>query len=205
MPVTEPISWPTLRGTIFDWFSGATGLEGIWSDQDQPQPPYPYFSLNVMSGPTRIGGRDDVINTTLGSGAAAQSQLTHQGPRHFVVGCQIHVSQKMDQFGTRQEPTADCNARSLMGSAEFDLELQATKKAFKACALAFIRIVGDPLSLDLPIDGEFVTRVQMDVEFATTARVQEFETFIENATITGTITPPGGAPIVDDFSVDTDP
>ena len=62
------------------------------------------------------------------------------------------------------------------------------------------------LSLDLEIDGEFVSRVQMDVEFATTARVTEKTTFIEDITITGTIDPSDGAtPVVEDFSVDSTP
>lgn len=203
--VQQPIAWKVLRSLIFRWFAGSTGLEGIWSDQDQTQPRYPYFSLRIISGPRRIGGRDDVVNTNVGSGATLLVKSTHRGPRHFVVSSQIHVSQKRDQFNTRQEPVADCDARALMESAEANLELQLTKAAFKPCGLAWVRTVGDIIDLTIDIAGERVRRVQSDFEFATTAEVQELETFIEDVTITGTITPPGGSPIVEDFSFDSDP
>ena len=202
MTVKAPIAWAALRTAIYDWFAVATELDGLWSDQDQPQLPYPYFALNIISGPTRIGGRDDVIVTTTGVDPNQMSQLDRRGPRHFVVSCQIRVSQKKDQFQTRREPVPACNARALMTAAEGALESQLVKTAFKACALAFVRVVGDPLSIDLPIDGEFVSTVQMDVEFATTASVTEVASVIEDVTITGTLDD-NGTPIVDDFSIDT--
>ena len=89
-----------------------------------------------------------------------------------------------------------------MASAEAQLELERTKTLFRNATLAFVRSQ-DPISLDLPIAGQIVSRVQMDVEFATKSRVVERETFIEDVGITGSFTPEGGgAPIVEDFSVD---
>ncbi len=205
MTVQLAIDWQTLRKVIQDWFRRSTELEIIWADQDQPQPEYPYASLNIISGPTRVGGRDDVIDSTdLTAPAGQEVELCHQGPREFTVNVQIHVGPVKDQSGTRQEPLPNCDARALLATAEAQILFQVTKQEFKEKALAFVRSQ-TPLSLDPIIAGDFVHRVSQDFEFSTMSRVAERTTFIEDATITGTITDPVGTEIAVDFSVDTTP
>lgn len=200
MTVQVAVDIEAIQDAIQDWFSTATELETIWDDQDQPQPPYPYAGLDIISGPRRIGGRDDKINTTDLAKVGEEVEICHIGDRHLVVSCQIHVGPKKDQSGTFQEPAPNCNARALMASADAQLELERTKTLFRNATLAFVRSQ-DPISLDLPIAGQIVSRVQMDVEFATKSRVVERETFIEDVGITGTFEG-AGTPIVEDFSVD---
>lgn len=205
MSVQVPIDWKAINDAIFDWFSGSTGLVTIWEDQDLPQPEYPYASLDIISGPTRVGGKDDIINTTDLTKTGEEVELCHLGHRHFTVACQIHVGPKKDATGTFQEPDPNEGARSLMSSAEGQLETIATKRLFRPIGLAFVNRLA-MLSLDLPIAGQIVSRVQMDVQFATTSRVVERETFIESVELTGTFKDQADDTVsVEDFSVDSTP
>lgn len=59
MVAPTPIDWNAIEDGIHAWFSGATGLTTIWENQSAPQPDFPYASLQVTSGPTRVGGADE--------------------------------------------------------------------------------------------------------------------------------------------------
>lgn len=205
MAVQTVIDWATIRDAIYDWFFAATELPTIWADQDAPQALYPYATLNVVGGPRRIGGKDNIIRTTDLGQVGEEVELSHEGPRLFTVGCQIHVGQSTDANGIRQEPSPASNARALMSTAEAALEFETARQLFKDAALAFVRTFSVQ-SLDVVIAGEFISRVQMDVEFATKLKAVERVTFIEKIEITGTFEPPEGPPTFDeDFSVDSTP
>ncbi|MCG8433488.1 MAG: hypothetical protein MJA83_05610 [Gammaproteobacteria bacterium] len=201
MSVTPAIDFAAIRGALHDWFSEATGLKTIWADQNRPQPPYPYASLNPITGPVRIGGKDDVVRTTDLAQAGQEVEHCHIGDRLITISCQIHVAPVDDQFGTEQEPDPQCDAMSLMATAEAHLDTEVNRARFFLVSLAFVSVQSLP-QIDLPIGGQIIKRTQMDVQFATKSRVVERTTYIENVTITGQLKDEGGASLPDiDFSV----
>lgn len=62
--VTLPFDFSAAEDAIHDWFSTATGLTTVWRDQSAPQPAYPYGSLLIIAGPTKLGGQDEVREST---------------------------------------------------------------------------------------------------------------------------------------------
>lgn len=201
MTVALAIDWEAVQDAIWQWFSESTELVTVWADQDMPQPKYPYASLDIISGPTRVGGQDDVVRVTDLAQVGEEVQHRRIGLRQFIIACQIHVGPKRNQFATFQEPTPNCNARALMSSAEAQLETFAIHQIFRDACLAFVRRT-EMLSLDLPIAGEILSRVQMDIEFATNSVVDERTTYIEDVGMTGTFTDPGDTTLPpEDFSI----
>lgn len=204
MAVEQAIQWRAIQDAIYDWFNEATELGTLWSDQNTPQLPYPYATLNRISGPSRVGGKDDVITRVIGTAPNEQIEHCHQAPRHFTVSCQIHVGQKADLSGVDQEPGPECDAFALMSAAEARLGTLINRGRFRDVALAFVNVSAIN-SFDLPIGGEIISRVQMDVTFATMSRVTELDTFVEETTLSGTVTDPSGPDVSINFTVDSTP
>ncbi len=48
------------RQTVFDWASGESGLTTIFERPNQPRPSTPYVSLNIVGGPVKQGGQQEV-------------------------------------------------------------------------------------------------------------------------------------------------
>ncbi len=61
-----PIAWATIEDALHDWFESATGLTSKirWADQAEPRPAYPYGTLKIIAGPTEVGTRDSLVETT---------------------------------------------------------------------------------------------------------------------------------------------
>lgn len=66
MPAPTPINWATIEDALHDWFERATGLTGSirWADQADPRPDYPYGTLKIIAGPTEVGQKDSIVETT---------------------------------------------------------------------------------------------------------------------------------------------
>lgn len=197
MTLQIPIDWRTIENALHTWFSSTTGLETIWSNQDAPQPEYPYATLNIVAGPTRVSPHDEsrTLSEDLSgvTNVGQEIELGFMSPRMFTVGCQIHV-------GPPADSDPDCDARAFMSSAEAQLNLPSIQAGFKAANIAFVR-TNNVNTLDLVVNGEFISRVTMDVEFATTSLVTERDTYLEGvkSPVSGTFEHFGES-IPDDFS-----
>lgn len=187
------LDWATLEDAIFKWFSDATGIDVLWADQDVPQPPWPFGTLNIIAGPGKPGGDDNVRRSTDLNQVGAEVGLEHNGPRHFTVSCQVIQ-------GPPDAHDPDMHARRLASAAQAALELNTTNAAFIAAGLAVIDI-GDATSIDTEVGGEWTTRSMFDVTFACTSSIAEREGYIENMAATGTLDDQG-QPITQDFDTD---
>lgn len=178
MPVLQPINWQLLEDAIYAWFEEATGIEVVWANQDAPQPPYPFGTLNVIAGPTKVGGDDEVRSVTLSPAVLAPLppiEMEYAGPREMTVSCQINVGAPFDG-----DPAT--HARALMTSAQSSLGLESVRVLLRAAGLAVIQEL--PVqSFDLQIADAWVARSQMDVRFGLAASVVEKVQAIENVHI----------------------
>lgn len=178
-----PIDSETHEDALIDWFMEATGLPCvIWRDQDAPQPEYPYGTLSIISGPTKIGGVDEIRQRVLDpqpDGPAAPAlpiELQIVGPREMTVSCQINVGPPNDN-----DPTE--NSRSLMAAAQAALGLPSFAAKLKTAGLSVIEEL-PILQTNVQIADLWVSRSQMDVRFGLTSCVVEKSAVIETVKIT---------------------
>jgi hypothetical protein len=190
-PGQAGISWRIAEDAIFEWFAGATGIDVIWSDQDVPQPPWPYGTLKIISGPDRIGGEDNIRRSTDMTKAGEEVQLEHNGPRHILVSCQVIQ-------GPPNTHNPDLHARHLASAAHAALSLGSINQAFIVAGLAVVDIEAIT-DIDTEVGGEWTTRSVFDVTFAYTSSINERVGFVENIEITGTVDD-SGTDIVEEFS-----
>lgn len=155
-PLFIPIDWVAIRDTLWDWFSVVTGCETIWSDEEGPQPLYPYASLNILPGPGELGVLDEQrIN--------ADGSITLVGRRDFILSCQVHIGGE-----SSRDPAAD--ARIRLDAAIASLAAPQFVDALEAVNIG-LRSRGQPQNLDLAIGTEWIKRSQVDIGFGTTSFV----------------------------------
>jgi hypothetical protein len=190
-PGQAGVDWQVAENAIAAWFAGATGIDVLWANQDIPQPPWPYGTLNMIAGPTKIGGEDNVRRSTDLNQAGEEVQLEHNGPRHITVSCQVIQ-------GPPDTHNPDCHARRLAGAAHAALSLESINAAFNAAGLAVVN--AEPVTnADIEVGGEWTSRGVFDVTFAFTSSITERVGYFENADIEGTFDD-AGSDIVEDFS-----
>ena len=51
-PVSSPFDFESFENTLHQWVADSTGLTTVWQKQGSPQPPYPFCTLSIVSGPT---------------------------------------------------------------------------------------------------------------------------------------------------------
>ena len=191
-PGQAGVDWQTVEDAIFAWFAAATGIDVVWANQDVPQPPWPYGTLNVITGPTRIGGDDNVRREVdLTRDAGEEVELEYNGPRHFTVSCQV-IQGPPDTH----DPT--CHARRLAGAAHAALSLGSVTQALIVAGLAVVDLE-DVINLDTEVGQEWTTRSVFDVTFAFTSSVTELDGYVDTMEVTGTLDD-SGSPITEDFS-----
>lgn len=190
-PAQAGVDYQAVEDAIQKWFRDATGVDVLWSDQDIPQPEWPYGTLNAIDGPDKIGGEDNVRLTTDLTQAGQEVQQEHNGPRQMIVSCQVIQ-------GPPDTHNPDCHARRLATGAQAALSLDSINAAFNAVGLAVVE-VSSLTSIPVDVGGEKTSRSIFDVTFAFTSSVTERVGYIENATIIGTIDD-SGALIIEDFS-----
>ncbi|MCK5603480.1 hypothetical protein KAR91_16465 [Candidatus Pacearchaeota archaeon] len=76
------IAWTSIKVALHTWVSGQSGITTIWANQNAPQPATPYITLNIISGPVKIGGSDtmfwDDVNDVFVLGGERQFTLSIQ-------------------------------------------------------------------------------------------------------------------------------
>lgn len=155
-PPFLPVNWALIRDTLWQWFSEVSGCETIWADQNEPQPAYPFASLNILPGTIALGALDE-------QRIAADGSLQIVGQRDFVLSCQIHS-------GT---PAHDpnCDAISRAHSVIASLAVPQYAPAFRTANLG-LRERGQVQMLDLVVGAEWIRRAQVDIRFGTMSFVE---------------------------------
>lgn len=188
-PIPSPIPWQTVEDALYDWFNGVTGLATIWSEQDAPQPPYPYASINVIAGPTKVAGQDEQRITYDGGQPAGQEVgIEVAGLREMTLSCQIHVRQ--------QDATPANHARDLMSRAQSSLGLPSVLSALQVAGLSVIE-EGPVQNVSQVIEDTWIARAMMDVRFGLASSVEERTGYIAEVEADPLYKKPDGTTAVD--------
>lgn len=154
-PPFKPIDWRLIRDTIRQWFDDASGCETIWANQNQPQPAYPYASINMLPGTIEMGAVDE-------ERALPDGSLALVGLRDFVLSCQIHSGPYAD------DPSCDALGRAHSVIASLALP-QFVQPLHAANVGLWDR--GQPQMLDILVGTEWIKRAQVDLRFGTMSYV----------------------------------
>lgn len=188
-PVPSPIAWQTVEDALYDWINGVTGLAAIWAEQDAPQPPYPYASINITAGPTKVAGQDEQRITYDGGQPLGQEiGIEVAGLRELTLSCQIHVRQL--------DATPSSHARDLMTRAQSSLGLPSVIAALAVAGLSVIE-EGPVQNVSEVVEDTWISRAMMDVRFGLAASVEERTGYIKDVEMDPLYKKPDGATDVD--------
>ena len=172
MPLSQPIDMETFENTVHSWFTTATGLTAIWTNQSAPQPAKPYATLQVIAGPTQLSQHWETrTNYDVGRDPGEEVELETGVPCRITVACQVLVGQP----AARQATT---NARAYMLAASAALSKQSVLDLFAAEEIAIER-VESPLDIPAIVGAEFDARSSMDVIFGAALNVSEFTGYMD--------------------------
>lgn len=180
--IENPIDWPEIESALHRWFAESTGVQIIWANQDATQPAYPYGTLNVISGPTKIGGVDE-NRCVIRDGQAILQTL---GQREITVSCQLNV-------GKPNTHNPEMHSRALMSRAQSALDMQSFRAELRAAGLSVIEEQA-PANFDLQVADKWISRTQMDVRFHITICIEEDIDTIETVSYTGMVSRAEGDP-----------
>lgn len=179
----EAIRWRLIFKLIVDWLEASTLMPRdhiIRGRQNVNHPLYPSATFRVFSGPRMLGMDDAQVDTTVGTAPNQKVRTRYQGPRPFMVSVIIEV-------GPEDGDNPDCDANALMTAALAELRTITRRDVMNAFGLALIR-PNPVIDLSEVLNGEFVSRAQLDVEFSTQSvftEPKDFD-FVEN--VSGEIT-----------------
>lgn len=136
-----------LRKSLFDWASSYTPLDDddevtvIWANQGAVRPPIPYVLLNIIAGPIKNGGQDDI--ETLESGDTRVS-----GYREITLS--------INYFGP--------NAVGKLSVLQTSVEFPQVTEYFRSKDIAYISDSGVK-DLNTVMETRFENRAQIDFRF----------------------------------------
>lgn len=188
-PVPSPIAWTTIEDAIYDWIFAATGLATIWGEQDSPQPVYPYASLRVIAGPTKVAGQDEERITYDGGQPLGQEiGIEVAGLREMTVSIQVHARES-DALSTN-------HPRDMMTRAQSSLGLPSVLSALHVAGLSVIE-EGAVQNVSEAIEDTWISRAMMDVRFGLAASIMERTGYIKDVEVDPLYKKPDGTTAVD--------
>lgn len=176
MRLVSPIDMEVFENAVYDWFTTQTGLEAIWREQGSPQPPYPYGSLLITSGPRAASSlyeyRED---TNLSREPGKEVRTVSCVPCQFTVSCQTYVK-RSDSRNPKY------NARNYMNRAQSSLSLPSVKAAFRKVNIAVSRFE-EVQNINVVIEDAYVSRANLDVIFNATLSLEDYCGYIEKVQV----------------------
>lgn len=178
----NPIPWQVVEDALHAWITAALGIEVSWLNQAEPQPPYPFVSVNI-TGPTQIGTGDELRTNELTDSAGAPNDTWEheaRGQREIIVAIQIDV-------GPPENSAPGAHARHLATKVQSSLSLEAFLGPLDIAGLAFIGFVGPIQDTSLTVANVYTDRKLLEVRFGLASSVAEDIDVIEATTVTGTV------------------
>jgi hypothetical protein len=173
----QPIDWQKIKRAIYTWANDLLGVDVIWENENIPQPPYPYVSLNIISGPIKEGGFDELrtsVDLTRPAGEEIEMLTTDQV--RFTLSLIAHINN--DAFVERPE----CDSLILISKLQSSLGRRQIIDFFDHVCCSVISWE-PPIDVSIPINGEWLRRVNMDIVFRTVTIVTERTGYIDKAQI----------------------
>lgn len=179
-PNVQPIDWNAIDTVIMTWLERVLPDVNHMSGQQDAAVEYPYVSFNRIAGPTREGGIDEVRTMFDATADPGEEIVTaYMGPREFTVSLTAHVTESSGSL----DP--NCDGVALISKLEASLDMDSIQEIFRAACMAVIepQAVSD---VSVTINGEWVSRGNLDIRFRTTSVMTERETFIEQVQLVST-------------------
>jgi hypothetical protein len=175
MTPERPIDMRVVKDAIHDWVSNALRTDSatvIWSDQDAPQPEYPFVTLKVISGPDPLSPHWGVVEETDTRRLHEEIERLSYIQCRMTVSCQAFTSRKL-----AMENEAD--AVALLNSARACLAKQSVRDTFELTniSVASCEAASDISDLE---ETTFVSRASMEVVFGIVLTVRDYVTYIES-------------------------
>lgn len=141
-------------------------VTSVWQSSRAPQPDLPYISMDVISGPVKIGHDELRVNPSTGKTESA-------GMRYYTVSINAHGD------------TANAIASELQSS----LELPSIQEELRKSGIAVVDI-GDVRALDKLDETDWEGRAQFDFQFAVSKnKVDDDSGNIEKVELTNELYP----------------
>lgn len=170
--LTPPIDMEAFEDTVHGWFADAIGLVAVWRDMAAPQPPYPYGSLLISTGPIPRSSRwEQRYSTDLTRPGGEEVEAEVCVPCAIVVNCQVYVGQPCARGALKK-------ASHYLTIAQSSLGLPSVLQTFQQAGIAVIR-PETVLNIDALIEDAYVSRASMDVRFAASLSLREYLGYIE--------------------------
>jgi hypothetical protein len=198
----NPIAWRTVEDAIAAWVATALAIETMWQNQAEPQPAYPFATLNI-TGPSQIGTGDEwITNQKLDGSGTPIDEYEHEarGQREIIVSIQIDVGPPGSS-----EPRA--HGRHLADKLLSSLQLQAFSGPLGAAGLSEIGPVGPIQDTSLTVGNLFTDRKLLEMRFGLASSVAEDIEIVERVEVTGTVSGlvDGGTFAVGPLDIDSTP
>lgn len=177
MPIIpDPIDWLTIENALYDWFQEQADIAVIWGNQDAPQPPYPYGTITIISGPNPVMAFDErVYNTIDGAPAGEEVQISTFGDRNITVSLQAYVGPP-DNFNPAK------NARAIMSRVQASMAAQSVIEFFRSKNIAMLG--QQPMqNIDEVIEDTWISRANMDAIFGFSSLTTEKYGYIKETLV----------------------
>lgn len=181
----QPIDWEIVESALYDWLNQSLELDDhiIFSDQNVPQPEYPYATLKRISE-IEEGGDSEVRYRTLDIDGnevvdpadAYKNQAIFYESILLTFSVQFYV----DARSGANDPIS--NAMALASKAKRALSLNSIQEILTAGGLSVVN-EGTINDTSVVVNGEWVSRASMDVVFRTASVMTEEVDIIEKVNV----------------------
>lgn len=170
--VLAPIDMEAFEDAVHAWFADSILITAVWRNMAAPQPPYPYGSLLITSGPIPVAPQWEQRTATDRNRPLGQEvEVEVCVPCAFVVSCQVYVGQPCAR-------NPDKKATFYLNAAQSRLSLPSVLQQLRDAGVAVVR-PGPVLNIDELIEDAWVSRASMDVTFGATLSLREYTGYIE--------------------------
>ena len=181
MALESPIAWQPIEDALYDWMSGATGITVIWTNQDRPEPPFPYVTLKRLSGPTSAAPVAELVEkTNLDNDPGEEIEQSWYSDDEFFVSCQCRTGS--DSPGQ--------NAQHYLESAAAALQKLTVRDAIRSAGAVIVE-PESVLDLDAIVGASWTSGASLDVRFRVLATVTEKTGYIDTIGVEATFLPSG--------------
>lgn len=180
--IDAPINMEEFENAIHKWFTDATGLTTVWTQQGAPQPEYPFGTLEITSGPSQASPLWDYetdFDETRPPGK--EVRFVTCVPCTFNISCQVFV-------GMPEGRDPNKNAMQYLSRAKAALQLPSFRDELAAKNIASL-FAGSVQNIGELIEDSWVSRANMDVTFGASLSVEEFMGYIDKVEISKTNDP----------------
>lgn len=174
----EPMDWEQIWCAIYDWVQPTVNVPVIWENQNIPTPSYPYVSLNIITGPNKEGGVDELrTSTDLSRNNGEEIELLTTDQVQFTLSITAHS----DRESLATTPSKD--PMILASTLQASLGRRSTLKQLTQDAdLAIVNWVG-PTDVSVAFNGQWHKRYNLDIIFRSSTRCKEYIGYIDKVDI----------------------